>query len=131
MWQHSEQIDNGARFSFVNTNAAILVSLFALVFYLGCAPVAHTPRGRNLGNVRGTPVAGVMPVADVAMRKDIPPCQAACEHILVLWGEQRHEEAELWRQACVEQCERYGSHGQLECYARTRRVEDLKACQAE
>ncbi len=58
-------------------------------------------------------------------------CGQTCRHILSVTGGEAAEappEDAAWLQACEQQCAQHASLGQVECYERVTRPEELEAC---
>ncbi len=91
-------------------------------------PPPRTPR-RSPPAVTPPPEAPEPGPADALAER----CGQTCRHILsVTAGEVGTEAAALgdepWLETCVEQCARHASLGQVECYERVTRPEELEAC---
>lgn len=52
-------------------------------------------------------------------------CERVCYHVGTLGGALVND---VWFQDCVASCHKHASDGQLSCYERVERLEDLEAC---
>lgn len=105
------------------------IAMLCAWFVMGCGPrlemiYLHDPPP-GPGTPTAVPAAPSIETTPSKGKISGDPCLQTCTRIA--WMDKQAPNP-AWITACAERCRVHSSEGQLECYQRVERLEDLKAC---